>query len=74
MFTFVVGVICLVVGFVGALTWPKWTAWLERRAEANKLVAAQKIVDAAKAAEKALLDAKAALAAKMPPIPPNPKP
>jgi hypothetical protein len=61
-------------GVVVGWSHTKISAWLVRRAEANKVVAAQKVVDAAKAAEKAIVDAKALLAAQLPPIPPNPKP
>ena len=67
--TFVLGV---VVGLVGAFTWPKWTAYLARRAAASKLSAAQALIAKMQAEAAALDAAKAVVAAAPPPAPVTP--
>lgn len=66
----------IVAGWIGHMTWPKWTGWLERRAEANKVKVAQKLLDKVKSEAAAVEQAKKVLAeANAMPAPPlNPVP
>ena len=61
-------VVGIAIGFVGALTWPKWLAYLERRAAANKLKAATALLASIEAAAKTVAASKTIPV----PVPPNP--
>ena len=56
---FVAWICGIAIGWIGHMTWPQWTSWLERRAAASKIAEAKKWIDGIEAA-KALLAAQPA--------------